>query len=60
MGNVYCKKCNVPRNYYNTNITQSCRIHGKIKDGRCIDCKQTILKCNCNHIWEYKLINYTD
>ena len=57
MGTVYCKKCNIPRTYYN-NITQSCRIHGQIKNEICQDCNETILKCNCNHIWETRYIVY--
>lgn len=47
---VKCAKCGVPREYYGTNITQSCREHTLNSNGVCIDCFCT--KGNCVHIFK--------
>ena len=50
-----CGKCSVPREYYEgrnprSSCRLSCRVHGKIKNGFCIDCGQNYSNtANCSH-----------
>ena len=50
MGNVYCKKCGIPRSYYSDKVVdrKSCRIKGENDEGI----------GNYNHKWDYSFNIY--